>query len=643
MSADDEITPRLGRIGDRGRSSVTRVSSQIRRAAAKLAKPKRKSSFTGKRIGAGAAAGRMATWQGSRLAKLRMRRVVVKVHIARFRAGSGTGAFNAHLRYVERDGVDRDGAAGKLYDRLSDEADGRAFEERGVDDKRQFRLIIAPEDGATLDDLKENARALMACVEADLGRPLDWVAVDHFNTGHPHTHIVLRGKDAKGVDLIIAREYLINGLRARASDLVTERLGPRRDLDILRSRTSEVKQDRLTSLDRDLAGHLHDGAVRLPEQSTARDRFDHSLALQRLGHLEGLALASRDARGDWRLAPDWEAALRSLGRRDDIIRTMSAEFGAKDRPRDFEIFDPAKGQSIIGQIARVGRTDELCDGRFVLIEATDGRTWFADLGDIAGDAFPGRGAIVEIAPRSHSPRQADQTIMRIAMANGGVYSEELHRKDDPYSTPEFCKAHNRRLEALRRAGIVARSADGSWSIDNEFVDRASAFDARRSGVVQLRALSHHPVENLIEARAVTWLDDLAPEALGLTGFGAVARAAHARRLQWLRSEGLIPAEGIRLSASARTHLDRQEVSTIAATEARKSGRRFQVLAAGTPFEGAFEKTIDGAARRFAVIGHSSAFTLAPWRAELERHLSQQVSISLSAGRSAWQIAKGLER
>jgi type IV secretory pathway VirD2 relaxase len=38
----------------------------------------------------------------------------------------------------------------------------------------------------------------MAQAEKDLGTKLDWVAVDHFNTGHPHSHVIVRGKDDRG-------------------------------------------------------------------------------------------------------------------------------------------------------------------------------------------------------------------------------------------------------------------------------------------------------------------------------------------------------------------------------------------------------------------------------------------------------------
>src|SRR3546814_7505143 len=77
---------------------------------------------------------------------------------------------------------------------LNDRADGKAFIERQVNDRHQFRFIVSPEDGEQYDDLKPLTRRLMAQMEQDLGTKLDWVAVDHFNTCHPHTYIVIRGK-----------------------------------------------------------------------------------------------------------------------------------------------------------------------------------------------------------------------------------------------------------------------------------------------------------------------------------------------------------------------------------------------------------------------------------------------------------------
>jgi len=103
-------------------------------------------------------------------------------------------AVDAHLRYLERDGVTRDGERGKAYSALENEADGKAFVERGRGDRHQFRFIVAPEDSAEMEDLRGFTCDLMRQMELDLTTRLDWIAVDHHNTGHPHTHVIVRGR-----------------------------------------------------------------------------------------------------------------------------------------------------------------------------------------------------------------------------------------------------------------------------------------------------------------------------------------------------------------------------------------------------------------------------------------------------------------
>ena len=82
--------------------------------------------------------------------------------------GKVSNAAGAHLRYLERDGVTRDGEKGRAYSHLENEADGRAFIERSREDRHQFRFIVAPEDAAELDDLRGFTRDLMRQMEKDL-------------------------------------------------------------------------------------------------------------------------------------------------------------------------------------------------------------------------------------------------------------------------------------------------------------------------------------------------------------------------------------------------------------------------------------------------------------------------------------------
>lgn len=70
-------------------------------------------------------------------------------------------AVDPNLRYLERDGVTKDGEKGRVYSAIEDEADGKAFVERGGEDRHQFRFIVAPEDAVDIADILV-AASLMA-------------------------------------------------------------------------------------------------------------------------------------------------------------------------------------------------------------------------------------------------------------------------------------------------------------------------------------------------------------------------------------------------------------------------------------------------------------------------------------------------
>jgi type IV secretory pathway VirD2 relaxase len=53
-------------------------------------------------------------------------------------------------------------------------------------------------------------------MESDLGTKLDWVAIDHYDTAQPHTHLLVRGARDDGKDLVMPRQYISHGIRERA-------------------------------------------------------------------------------------------------------------------------------------------------------------------------------------------------------------------------------------------------------------------------------------------------------------------------------------------------------------------------------------------------------------------------------------------
>ena len=654
MTRDDDFEPKLGKIRSRGSKRGSKYLHRVLQATMlaggrlRIGLPAPKSKFHGSQIGRGAGIGRVLATR-DRYAAFRSRRVVVKSRIVKL-AGNGIKGARAHLRYIQRDGVTRDGHPGELYSAEQDRADGKTLIERSTGDRHQFRFIVAPEDGAEYDDLRPFVRRLMTQMEDDLGTKLEWVAVDHYNTGHPHSHIILRGKDDQGQDLVIAREYITKGLRERAAELVTLDLGPRTDLEIENRLRNEVEQERLTSIDRRLLRDRHgEGLV----WSADSDAFQQTLRAGRLQKLKHLGLAEEVRPGEWRLAGDLENTLKRMGERGDVIRTMQREMAAKGVTRaaaDYVIFDPAVKDSrpITGRLVARGLSDEINDRHYLIVDALDGRTHYVDIGrGEATEPMP-EGAIVRIDPKRAEPRQVDRTVSEIAAANGGRYDVDIHLRHDTSASASFAETHVRRLEAIRRiTGGVEREADGTWVIASDHLERAAAFERRQAQAIPVvvQTLSPLPLERQIGAEGATWLDcELVaeiPEPVRDEGFGREVRAAQVRRRQWLIAQELAREEQDRIvyRANLLGILRRRELNRVAGQLSGELGLGYVETKSGEKVDGIYRRHVDLARGRFAVIEKAREFTLVPWRPVLERHLGKQVSGLVRGDSISWTVGR----
>ena len=373
----------------------------------------------GSRLGRGHTAARFA---GAKLTPM-SRRVTIKTLLVNQRNASPQ-SLAKHLRYIERDGAGRDGEPSRAYGPHADEADLNAFKERCQDDRHHFRFIVSPEDGAELDDLRTYTRHLMNCMEADLGTRLDWVAVDHWNTDNPHTHLIVRGHDDTGKDLIIAGDYIAHGFRHRAAELATEWLGPRTELEIQQTLQREVEQERWTGLDRTLQREAgEDGRVQIERFNEPRLQRQRLLLIGRLQRLQRLGLADEMQPGTWAVHADAEKTLRALGERGDIIRTMQRAM--RGEPRELAVFEPGDdGRTILGRVAAKGLADELRDRGYLVIDGVDGKAHYVALN--ARDELTNypTGAVVEVKG-SADVRAADKNIA--TLASDGLYRADHAR------------------------------------------------------------------------------------------------------------------------------------------------------------------------------------------------------------------------
>ncbi len=596
----------------------------------------------GSRLGRGYTAARFA---GAKLTPM-SRRVTIKTLLVNQRQASPQ-SLAKHLRYIERDGVGRDGEPGQAYGPQTDLADLDAFRERCADDRHHFRFILAPEDGAELEDLRTYTRHLMGRMEADLGTRLDWVAVNHWNTDNSHTHIVVRGRDDTGKDLIIASDYIADGFRHRAAELATEWLGPRTELEIQQTVQREVYQDRWTSLDRALKRETGDDCLvhveRLNEPRLQRQRL---LLIGRLQHLQRLGLADETQPGTWAVHADAEKTLRALGERGDIIRTLQRAM--RGESRELSVFEPGDdGRTILGRVAAKGLADELRDRSYLIIDGVDGKAHYVVLNGRDELANYPTGAVVEVK-RPAVVRAADKTIA--ALATDGLYRADHHlaiaqgQTKNGRDPQEVVAAHVRRLEALRRAGVVARVAEGLWRVPDDLPERGRQYDAQRLGGVALELKSHLPIEQQARVIGATWLDQQligGGQGLGDLGFGCEVKAALQQRADFLAEQGLAERRGQRVSLARNllVTLRGRELEKAAKDIAAETGLEHCPIADGQRVAGIYRRSIMLASGRYVMLDNGKGFSLVPWKPLIEQRLGQQVAAAVRGGRVSWELGR----
>lgn len=635
---DDELRfrPQPGKPQQRGQPFVNQVLRQANKAG--TGKPRKASHQPGARLGRGHVAARFSTKQLPSNA----RRVTIKTRLVNLRQ-AGKRSTLSHLRYIERDGVSREGDPGQAYGPLTDQADLNAFEERGRDDRHQFRFIVSPEDAEQLDDLRTYTRHLMSRMEADLGTRLDWVAVDHWNTDNPHTHIVLRGKDDTGKDLVIARDYIAEGMRNRASELATEWLGPRTELEIQQSLQREVQQERFTSLDRTLLRERLAGGLSL---KTLANHPRRQLLIGRLQQLQKLELAHEVRPGHWLLHDDVEATLRAMGEHGDIVRTMQRAMGSLQR--ELAVFEPSKGTpGVVGRIVAKGLADELNDRGYLVVDGLDGKAHYLALPTRAELANYPIGGLVETRSLSE-PRAVDRSIT--ALAADGLYRTDHHlalarsqavEEQDPDALVE---RHVRRLEALRRAGIVERLAEGVWRVPTDLPEQGRQHDARRLGDVAVELRTPLPLEQQVRAVGATWLDQQllgGSRELADKGFGKEVREALRQRADFLVVQGLAHRQGQRvvLARNLLATLRGRELTAAAREISAHTGLQYRPAVEGKSVSGIYRRSVQLASGRYALLDDGIGFSLVPWKPVIEQRLGQSVSAVIQGNSVSWQLGR----
>ena len=500
------------------------------------------------------------------------RRAVIKFRIVKNNS-YGKAAFDLNLKYIERNGVGCNGEKGILYNQ-NDDFDRGKFSQEKKNEPHTFRIIISPEDASEID-LTDFTKKLMKQVERDLGRQLNIAASNHYNTDNYHAHVVIRGIDKNGNELRIDPDYISHGMRHRAIEQLNRELGLRTVLDIQKQLDKEINEERVTSLDRHLKNYAKDSVVDLSYSSDDRfGKFNHARLVARLTKLKSLGLAREKGPQQWEMASNWQGQLKEMSKRNTIISTMDKAVGDSTN-RYFIVNNDTENLSIKGRLVEKGLSDELYDKYYVIIQNEKGDSFYSSIS--IEDAHNHReGSIVSLSVKKDSwVKDSDLNIIRVSVANGGIYGRSLHERSIPGDTvkviidhkkglyrevkkEEYLDAHEMRIKKLERFKLVSRNQDGTWTVPGGLIK--SLEDRNNTNPVVktiLKSLSDLSVEEQVRYRGRVWIDRFIENAdnagLANHGFGAdISRYARLRAL-FLREE-----LGIFLDENLSQNLDKVE-------------------------------------------------------------------------------------
>ena len=577
------------------------------------------------------------------------RRVIVKARVVKM-TSYGIGAAKLHLRYLDREGTEKDQKKEGFYDKEHVEISRKDIEAIREGEPHQFRFIVSPEDAERLD-LTEYTKSLMSQMESDLGRELDWKAINHYNTDNPHTHIVVHGLDKKGEEVFIDKEYISNGLRNRASELATRELGHRLEHEIKESLQKEIKAKALTRIDYQLINHSTDHKIELKSYGdTPAIRLQRSTMIGRLTELERMGLAEKLGTNQWKLDTNLKQKLNAINHYSEAVTRLQLAENRLDSPaNEHLVYDVKSSQKFDGVVIDRGIRDEMSDKGYFIVGDRQGQLNYIEVGSLSGYENVPINSVVTVQSQSQSwLRKSDRNIDEYAKSHAGkIKLDEFgewavaNGKVSHVKLSEFVKTHEKRLNALERHELLQKTATG-WKVPNDLLAKLEQKSSQPKAVISLKHTLQ--LQEQINYQGRTYLDDYYYEITNSTHTdGVTTKLKNSARLraQWLQEQGLDVG-----TQSSKNALDAMERNTLADAIQSKTGLSFNALSKGKSFQG---KTIGVIAtksvRRYVLIANEKEFSMVPWKSPYSPEKGQQMAIGINQQGRTWikQIQRGLER
>lgn len=189
---------------------------------------------------------------------------------------------------------------------------------------KHFKFIISPERSDI--NLKVLTETLVKKINTLYGLDVYYQAAAHYDTAHPHVHLLINGVDKN--ERVIERfpkDFIKHTFRAMAQEVCTSLSGYRTVEEVRQSKSELYKSNRFTALD---------SAI----QASAWKRDEHSKAIifphdslsvkKRLEYLSALDLARHTGGGRYELARGWDESLKNMGRYNRFVEVWNTYKGS---------------------------------------------------------------------------------------------------------------------------------------------------------------------------------------------------------------------------------------------------------------------------------------------------------------------------
>lgn len=264
-------------------------------------------------------------------------------------------------QYLQREGAGKDGEKPVLFG-----TELEKYKENMVG--KNFRIFLSP--GKTDISQQVLARTFMKKLELQTGYKFNWLAASHYNTAHPHTHLLINGIDLNGQDVYFSRDLIKTIMRDTARDICTSLAGYRTREQIHKEKENSLISNRYTIVDRNLAEHVKDYQVFPPAIEKNNEMY-----LKRINHLEKLGLCKWED-NVYKFVPEWQETLKTIGRYNMFL-DAKRKLHYTDKNR-YHLYNYDFGQ-VAGIVTQIYKTDDVSDNHAAVLEGIDGKAYFIPL------------------------------------------------------------------------------------------------------------------------------------------------------------------------------------------------------------------------------------------------------------------------